>query len=192
MALLYRDMASLTPSVEIVLGPMFSGKSTELLRRMKRFHIGGKNVLLIKHNADDRYSETDVSTHDGLSHPAVNASNLSDLDQTLLESCDVIGIDEGQFFPDLPTFVDDMSKKGKTIVIAALDGTYQRKIFPSIAEVIPLCDAIHKFRAVCRECGKDAPFTHIKQQPTTECTQIIGGNELYEALCRNCWCSRNE
>jgi thymidine kinase len=159
---------------------------------MRRFQIAGKNVLLVKHQTDDRYSKDNVSTHDGVAHPAINASHLWDLDTDLLEKCDVIGIDEGQFFPDLVSFVDCMARRGKTIVIAALDGTFQRKIFPAIAEVIPLCDAIHKFRAVCRDCGKDAPFTHIKKQPTTECTQIIGGNELYEALCRNCWCNRNE
>lgn len=185
-------MSAVTSSVELICGSMFSGKTSELLRRMNRLRIANKKVLLVKHQADDRYSQSSVSTHDGGSHPAISVSNLLDIDGTLLDSCDVIGIDEGQFFSDLAIFVDTMANKGKTILIAALDGTYHRKIFQPIADVIPLCDAIHKFRAVCKECGRDAPFTHLKKHPATDCIQIIGGDELYESLCRSCWCSRNE
>nr|XP_005989143.1 PREDICTED: thymidine kinase, cytosolic isoform X2 [Latimeria chalumnae] len=127
---------------------MFSGKSTELLRRVRRFQIARYDCLVIKYSKDTRYSNTGIATHDRNMMEAVPASKLKDVYQKAL-SCRVIGIDEGQFFPDIVEFCEDMANRGKAVIVAALDGTFQRKV-----EVI---GGAEKYHAVCRVCHLRKP-----------------------------------
>uniref|UniRef100_A0A8D0SIK2 Thymidine kinase n=1 Tax=Sus scrofa TaxID=9823 RepID=A0A8D0SIK2_PIG len=112
--------------IQVILGPMFSGKSTELMRRVRRFQIAQYKCLVIKYAKDTRYS-SNFSTHDRNTMEALPACVLRDVAQEAL-GVSVIGIDEGQFFPDIVEFSETMANEGKTVIVAALDGTFQRKV----------------------------------------------------------------
>mmetsp|Transcript_38459 Transcript_38459/g.44074 ORF Transcript_38459/g.44074 Transcript_38459/m.44074 type:complete len:146 (+) Transcript_38459:15-452(+) len=134
--------------IDLVLGPMFAGKSTELLRRIKRFKVASRKCLVIKYAFDTRYSEKCVSTHDKQMIEAVSCKNLTEIEDKAIDF-DVIGIDEGQFFPEIVEFCESMANLGKIIIIAALDGTFERKPFGRILELIPLAESVTKLDAVC-------------------------------------------
>ncbi|XP_069848986.1 thymidine kinase, cytosolic isoform X3 [Dipodomys merriami] len=128
--------------IQVILGPMFSGKSTELMRRVRRFQIAQHKCLVVKYAKDTRYS-SHFSTHDRNTMEALPACQLRDVVQEAMTVA-VVGIDEGQFFPDIVEFCETMANNGKTVIVAALDGTFQRKV-----EVIGGAD---KYHSVCRLC----------------------------------------
>ena len=140
---------------------MFSGKSTELIRRLQRFKIARYNCLIVKYAKDKRYTEEDsIATHDKQMLQAVSATSLNELKSRYsIDEYDVIGIDEGQFFPDIVEFAEAMADIGKTVIVAALDGTYQRKGFASILELVPLAEHVIKLTAVCMICFEDGSYT---------------------------------
>jgi thymidine kinase len=173
--------------LEIVFGPMFSGKSTELLRRIRRRirrHGPETNsCVIVKYKLDLRYSD-DFSTHDMSTHPAISCDKNLFAIAELLSSYSVIGIDEGQFFVDIVPFVTEMLKQGKTIIISALDGDYQQNEFGNVSKLIPLCDSVKKLNAVCDICSADAPFTW--RTAKDDDLEVIGGADKYVAVCRTC------
>eukprot|EP01113_Clastostelium_recurvatum_P020060 TRINITY_DN2374_c0_g1_i1.p1 TRINITY_DN2374_c0_g1~~TRINITY_DN2374_c0_g1_i1.p1 ORF type:complete len:224 (-),score=61.91 TRINITY_DN2374_c0_g1_i1:86-757(-) len=182
-------MASRTAGqLQVILGPMFSGKSTELLRRIRRFTVANKRCLVIKYKKDTRYSIDSLSTHDQQMSEAKACSRLSEA-MGIVDNYDVIGIDEGQFFPDVVDFSEAMSNKGKTVIVAALDGTFQRKPFVApfgpVLELIPLAEHVTKLTAVCMLCFKDAAFS--KRIGTETEVEVIGGAEKYISVCRPCY-----
>ena len=141
---------------------MFSGKSTELIRRLQRFRIAQYECLIVKYANDTRYTKEEaISTHDRQMVPAISSTRLNDLKnmRTRLDAYEVIGIDEGQFFPDVVEFSEEMADLGKTVIIAALDGTYQRKGFPNVLELVPLAEHVIKLTAVCMICFDDGSYT---------------------------------
>ena len=172
------------------MGPMFAGKSTEMLRRVRRYSLANYRVMTVKYQHDTRYNAGDgstdsahISTHDApRAMPATAVvQKLNELRPRLTEF-DIIGIDEGQFFPDLAEFCDSAANEGKTVIVAALDGTFERRPFPSTAALLPLAERVTKLTAVCNVCGAAAPFTwrHGEQKRV----EVIGGAELYEPVCR--------
>ena len=171
--------------IQLIMGPMFSGKSTELLRRINRFKIAKKVCVLVKYINDNRYDKNNICTHDQKKTEAFSCKTLSEIPKTVLDSADVIGIDEGQFFSDIVEFSDLWADKGKIVIISALDGTYKKEPFPVIAKLIPKCEGITKLFAVCMLCGKDASFS--KRLTTEEGDEIIGGIEKYISVCRTCY-----
>ncbi|XP_068176912.1 thymidine kinase, cytosolic [Antennarius striatus] len=170
--------------IQVIFGPMFSGKSTELMRRVRRFQIAQYNCLVIKYAKDTRYSEKGMATHDKSIMEAVPASRLGDLQSLALQAC-VIGIDEGQFFPDTVEFCEEMANLGKTVIVAALDGTFQRKAFGNILNLVPLAESVVKLHAVCMQCYKEAAYT--KRIGTEKEVEVIGGADKYQAVCRKCF-----
>ena len=141
---------------------MFSGKSTELIRRLQRFKISQYECIIVKYANDTRYTKEEaISTHDRQMVPAIRSTRLNDLKNmhTCLDGYEVIGIDEGQFFPDVVEFSEEMADLGKTVIIAALDGTYQRKGFPNVLELVPLAEHVIKLTAVCMICFDDGSYT---------------------------------
>ena len=168
-------------SIELILGPMFAGKTTELLRRITRFELAKKTCVVMKYSKDTRYSSESVSTHDLQMRSAISCSLLMSHIQECMKF-DVIGVDEGQFFADIVEFSDYLANHGKIVIIAGLDGDFQRKPFGHILELIPKCESLTKISAVCTETGKDATFT----QRTVESTELelIGGADLYRAASR--------
>ena len=170
--------------IEIILGPMFSGKSTELMRRLRRNIIAKKKCVAIKYISDDRYSTENMATHDLLMMPAMSCSVLLKEVNGLLKY-DVIGIDEGQFFPDITEACELLANKGKEVIVACLDGDFRRKPFGKVLELLPLAEEVTKLSAICILCGNDAFFT-MKIGSNTEIVQI-GGAELYKPVCRKCF-----
>lgn len=175
-------------SIELILGPMFSGKTTELFRRIRRYTFANYRCIVIKYRKDQRYAAAgEASTHDMLMLDAHPCERLSEaVDQ--VKDFDVVGIDEGQFFPDLPEFSEKWANSGKVVVVSALDGTFQRKPFGRTLELIPLAEKVDKLRAVCMLCFGDASFS--KRISTTDNrVEVIGGSEAYVSTCRQCFLS---
>ncbi|XP_046554538.1 thymidine kinase, cytosolic-like [Haliotis rubra] len=170
--------------IQIIFGPMFSGKTTELMRRMKRYMIASFSCMILKSAKDDRYDKHDISTHDRIMMPAIAAYELMSHTPEALK-CDVIGIDEGQFFPDIVEFADAMAEKGKIVIVAALDATFQKKGFGDILNLVPLAEHVVKLSAVCMNCYNEASFSKRKGNETE--VVLIGGPEKYLAVCRACF-----
>ncbi|CAD7668329.1 unnamed protein product [Nyctereutes procyonoides] len=193
--------------IQVILGPMFSGKSTELMRRVRRFQIAQYKCLVIKYAKDTRYSNS-FSTHDRNTMEALPACLLRDVAQEALGVA-VIGIDEGQFFPDIVEFSETMANAGKTVIVAALDGTFQRKAFGTILNLVPLAESVVKLTAVCMECFREAAYTKRlgseKEVASPACpcllgggggalpflswgqVEVIGGADKYHSVCRLCY-----
>ncbi|KAL1287084.1 TK1 [Ovibos moschatus] len=169
--------------IQVILGPMFSGKSTELMRRVRRFQIAQYKCLVIKYAKDTRYSSL-FSTHDRNTMEALPACLLRDVIQDA-QGVAVIGIDEGQFFPDIVEFCENMANSGKTVIVAALDGTFQRKAFGTILNLVPLAESVVKLTAVCMECFREAAYT--KRLGVEKEVEVIGGADKYHSVCRLCY-----
>ncbi|XP_040186978.1 thymidine kinase, cytosolic [Rana temporaria] len=170
--------------IQVIFGPMFSGKSTELMRRVRRFQIAQYKCMVIKYAKDNRYSQEQLATHDRHTMSAVSTCSLADVFTEALNCC-VIGIDEGQFFPDIVEFCEEMANKGKTVIIAALDGTFQRKPFGDILNLVPLAESVVKLNAVCMECYREASYT--KRLGAEKEVEVIGGADKYHSVCRLCY-----
>ncbi|KAF5726494.1 hypothetical protein HS088_TW22G00172 [Tripterygium wilfordii] len=173
--------------VHVIVGPMFAGKTTALLRRIKSEGSDGRNVAMIKSSKDTRYAKDSVVTHDGVKFPCWALPNLMSFRQRFgddaYEKLDVIGIDEAQFFEDLYDFCCTAADlDGKTVIVAGLDGDYLRRSFGSVLDVIPLADTVTKLTARCELCGKKAFFTLRKTEETR--TELIGGADVYMPVCR--------
>ncbi|XP_077527013.1 thymidine kinase, cytosolic-like isoform X2 [Haemaphysalis longicornis] len=153
--------------IQLIIGPMFSGKTTELMRRLKRYEIANHKCLIVKQ-----------------AMAAVKATTLIDL-RDMMSDFRIIGIDEGQFFPDIVEFAEDMAEAGKIVVIAALDGTYQRQGFPNILTLVPLSESVIKLSAVCMLCFAEAAYT--KRRGCEKEVEVIGGADKYMAVCRACY-----
>ncbi|CAG0918865.1 unnamed protein product [Notodromas monacha] len=180
-----RAVVPLRGEIQVILGPMFSGKSTELVRRMKRFGVARHDCLVVKYAKDCRYDVENLATHDKQILPAVAANVLADV-RHKAEGVSVIGIDEGQFFPDLKEFCEDMANERKIVIVAALDGTFQRQPFANVMNLIPLAEKVEKLTAVCMMChDREASFTKRRGSETE--VEVIGGEEMYLAVCRSCY-----
>lgn len=170
--------------IELIVGPMFSGKSTELLRRLRRYKVARAECLLLKFAGDGRYSETEVVTHDSTGMAAQNCARLADA-AAAMDGADVVGIDEGQFFDDLLPTCERLANAGKVVIVAALDGTFQRKPFEQVVELCPLAERVDKLSAVCVHCTRPAAFS--KRIVAGDAVVDIGGADKYEAVCRRCF-----
>ncbi|KAF8414220.1 hypothetical protein HHK36_002220 [Tetracentron sinense] len=173
--------------IHVIVGPMFAGKTTALLRRINSESINGRNVAIIKSNKDTRYGLDSIVTHDGEKLPCWSLPDLSSFRQKFgadaYEKLDVIGIDEAQFFEDLYDFCSKAADHdGKTVIVAGLDGDYLRRSFGSVLDIIPLADSVTKLTARCELCGKRAFFTLRKTEETQ--TELIGGGDVYMPVCR--------
>lgn len=176
-------------SLEVIFGPMFSGKSTELQRRLRRHNVANRRVLVVKYAGDNRYdgavgSTTSAVTHDLATMPALPAKDLKNIDN-VSHNYDVIGIDEGQFFDDVAHYCEKLAQAGKTVIVAALDATFQRKPFNSVLQLVPLAESVTKLTAVCTDCAADAAFTARTTKETA--VEVIGGASSYKAVCRRCY-----
>ena len=176
-------------SLEILLGPMFAGKSSAVLRTVNRHKSLGWKICSITHASDDRFSEENIlMNHDLASIPCVKWASLMEhiSDPTFLEAKFVI-IDEAQFFPDLRNFVEyAVDHCGKNVLVVGLDGDVERKAFGQILDCIPLADSVTKLKAFCGVCkdGTDALFSFRKKEVGEKGQVFVGGAEAYIPLCR--------
>jgi thymidine kinase len=171
----------------VIVGPMFAGKTTTLLRRIQSESSNGRSVAIIKSNKDTRYGLDSIVTHDGVKLPCLALPDLSSFRQKFgldaYDQLDVIGIDEAQFFEDLYDFCREAADHdGKTVIVSGLDGDYLRRSFGSVLDIIPLADSVTKLTARCELCGKRAFFT-LRKTAETE-TELIGGADVYMPVCR--------
>ena len=176
--------------LELWIGPMFSGKTTQLIQTYKKFAYIGKKVVVINYAEDKRYHDTMLSTHDLIMIPCIQSECLHSIIDTLYEA-DVILINEGQFFQDLYQVVIELVDVfHKMVYISALDGDFQRDRFGSVLDLIPYCDKVTKLHSLCSVCknGKPAIFSH---RITHEEDQIVIGSDNYVPLCRTCYLNRN-
>ena len=170
--------------IELIMGCMFAGKTTELLRRCKKLDIAGRKVLRVKFSADKRYgNDFKISTHSGQKMTATPINRLADLGDEWM-NFDVVGIDEGQFFEDLVEFSELAANSGKVVIISSLQGTFLRGAFPNILKLIPKCEKIKKLTAICKLCKQNASFTF--RTASKDCQTMIGGENMYMPLCREC------
>jgi len=177
--------------LKVILGSMFAGKTTELIKEYRRFEACGFQCLFINHNIDKRYGsgENETTTHDKIMINSINVGdNLFDFfkKKGSLRRYDVILINEGQFFKDLYKFVDYIvNSLHKKVYVCGLDGDFKRKKIGSILDIIPLCDDVIKLKAICSNCkNNDGIFTY---RLTDEKKQIVVGAKNYSVLCRKCY-----
>lgn len=170
--------------IELILGPMFSGKSTLLIGLIRKYTYKAKKTIMIKFIADKRYSEkSEVVTHDLLKYDSIECKNLRE-NFDKIKNYDVIGVDEGQFFPDLVEVCEELALMKKTIIIAALNGDFRMEPFPVISKIISKADKIKLLKAYCFNCHKDAEYSLRIVQSND--TVLIGADEAYKPVCREC------
>lgn len=170
--------------VEVICGPMFSGKSEELLRRVHRTQLASLPVLLFKPQMDTRYSETEVVSHGGLRKGCLNITAAEEI--LAYPRVAVVGIDEAQFLQgNLEFVVETLAHEGVRVILAGLDTDYLGKPFGHMGSILAVADEVTKLKAVCMRCGADAAKTY---RMTVSAEQIlVGGMGEYEARCRACW-----
>lgn len=175
--------------IQLIIGPMFSGKSSELLRRLRRYTHASQKCLLIKHKCDTRYTDEHmVCTHDHVKEKALLLERLDDIESkedNITDGVNVIGIDEGQFFSSLLEFCESQANKGKIVIVAALDATFERKPFGVVCDIMPRAEKVDKLTAVCKMCGADAAFS--KRIVESKDVEMVGGASEYWPTCRECY-----
>ena len=172
-------------SIEVICGSMFSGKTEELIRRLKRAQIAKLNVEIFKPKTDTRYDETAVVSHDLNSIPSTPVDNSSSI-LLLGGHTQVVGIDEAQFFDDgLPDVCRKLADKGVRVIVAGLDMDYQGKPFGPIPALAVMAESVTKVHAVCVKCGNPALFSY--RLATGDERILVGEKESYEPRCRVCF-----
>lgn len=180
--------------LEVICGPMYSGKSEELMRRLRRNKIAGRKVILVKPRADDRYHSDHVVSHNGASMEA-QACSVEDL-MNVIEDADTVGIDEVQFYTEeLIPVINTLVSNGKLVVVSGLDMTYRQEPFGIMPYLLSTAENVEKLAAICHKCGEDAYFTQRlddgKPASFAGPTVSVGGLESYEARCRDCFEGKN-
>ena len=172
--------------VEVICGPMFSGKSEELIRRVTRSRIARIPVQVFKPQLDHRYAEDEIVSHSALKVEAIPVDDSTQLLRAVQSSTRVIGIDEGQFFDQgLVEIVENLAATGKQVIVAGLDTDYLRRPFEPIPTLCDRAEYVTKMLAVCHRCGGPALYTQRLVQ--SDDLVVLGAQEAYEARCRMCY-----
>jgi thymidine kinase len=189
--------------LEVVVGCMFSGKSEELTRRLRRAKIAGLSVVAFKPAIDDRYEAEKIASHSSSTFEAKTFRNFEELIRKIMfirqtngdRFPDVIGIDEAQFLPkDFVAFAEMLANSGSEVIIAGLDMDYLGKPFGPIPELMAICDKVIKLSAICvaenesgKICGEPATRSYRLATKNTGDLIQIGATDSYQARCRKCW-----
>ena len=179
------DNAGKRGSVEVIAGSMFSGKTEELIRRLRRAKFAGLRVEIFKPAVDVRYSETKVVSHDEnsiMSTPVENASSIL----LLASGVEVVGIDEAQFFDEsLIEVCTKLADAGTRVIVAGLDMDFSGRPFGPMPSLMAVAEYISKVHAICVRCGNLANYSHRKTK--SEKVVVLGEKDIYEPLCRSCY-----
>ena len=193
-----------TGYLELIIGPMFSGKTSRIVEVYNQCKFCNISVAVINHSIDERYDEELLSTHDQIKIPCIKTEKLFDIwsddisleenienvprinDKFKLARSSVVLINEGQFFPDLFEFVNQLLKEDKKVYVCGLDGDFERKKFGSILDLIPLCDQVRKLTSLCSIC-KDGTPGIFSMRLTNEKEQTVVGSDNYIPVCRKCY-----
>lgn len=172
--------------IEVVCGPMFSGKSEELIRRLRRAEIARQRVQIFKPGIDQRYSDDHIVSHSEFKIASEGVKDAAELEKRLDWRTEVIGIDEAQFLGEgIVDLVVRLADMGKRVIIAGLDTDYLGRPFHPMPELLAVADEIVKTLAICMQCGN--PAKHTQRLIASEELVVVGAAGLYEARCRRCF-----
>ena len=172
--------------IEVVAGSMFSGKSEELIRRLRRAQIAKRKVQIFKPRIDTRYSNDHITSHSAMQIDAENVSTSRELLERVATDTEVVGIDEAQFFDvELPAVCTTLADQGKRVIVAGLDQDYLGKPFEPIPQLLAIAEYITKTLAICMVCG--APANHTQRLVASSERVLVGAGGTYEARCRHCF-----
>jgi thymidine kinase len=172
--------------IEVVCGPMFSGKSEELIRRLRRGRIARKRVQVFKPALDDRYAADEIVSHGDQRMKSEVVSDAKDILNKLDWRTQVVGVDESNFFgPDLVEIASQLADTGKQVIIAGLDTDYLGRPFPPMPDLLCLAESITKTLAICMRCGN--PAKHTQRLVESNDLIMVGAAGMYEARCRRCF-----
>lgn len=172
--------------IEVIVGSMFSGKSEELIRRVRRAQIARQKVQVFKPRIDDRYSKEEIASHSGLTHFSRPVMTAAEMLEHIENETQVVAIDEGQFFDSgLVEAVNKLANSGKRVIVAGLDQDYTGKPFEPMPQLLSVAEFITKTHAICVKCGSTANYS----QRTVESEERVevGASDKYEARCRKCF-----
>lgn len=172
--------------LELIIGPMYAGKSTELIRIINRYKCLDKSVIVINHSFNNRYGTSGLSTHNNEKfEKCIILDKLDIIDKDLLNNTDVIIIEELQFFDSsYETIIDWCDNYKKTVIAAGLDGDFKRNPFGDVLKLIPHAEKITKLSALCKRCGNGTLAHFSKRIVENNDKTLVGGNDIYEAVCR--------
>lgn len=176
----------MSSKLELILGPMYASKTTELIKKYNRYKAIGQKVLVVNNSMDNRYMVSKVCSHDKNNIDALFLEKLEDLyKMDSYKKCDVLLIDEGQFFDDLVEFITkSLDNDNKIIIVSGLSGDYRKKPFGHILELIPHADKITQLEALCKLCNNGTPAHFTKRIVSEESTILVGESEYYIPVCR--------
>jgi thymidine kinase len=172
--------------LEVITGSMFSGKSEELIRRLRRVQIARQNVQIFKPILDHRFSQDHIVSHSDMRMASQNVANSDDLVRAVDDDTEVVGIDEGQFFDaNLPAACNTLADRGKRVIVAGLDQDYLGRPFEPMPQLLAIAEYITKTLAICVVCGD--PANHTQRLVASSDRVLVGASGLYEARCRHCF-----
>src|SRR5690349_6980093 len=172
--------------IEVIVGSMFSGKSEELIRRLRRAQIARQRVQIFKPAIDDRYATDQIVSHSEMRIPSRAVRTARELLDAVAPDTEVIGIDEGQFFDqELPMVCDTLANQGKRVIVAGLDQDYLGKPFEPMPQLLAIAEYITKTHAICMVCGN--PANHTQRLVASGDRVLVGAQGMYEARCRVCF-----
>ena len=172
--------------IEVIAGSMFSGKSEELIRRLRRAKIARQKVQVFKPQIDSRFSHDHIVSHSEMRHESANSKSATEILAKVDADTEVVGIDEGQFFDnELVRVANELAQRGVRVIIAGLDQDYTGKPWEPMPQLLAIAEYITKTHAICMKCGQPANYT----QRTFESEErvAVGGAGMYEARCRSCF-----
>ena len=172
--------------IEVIVGSMFSGKSEELIRRLRRAQIARQRVQIFKPALDTRYDGTQIVSHSDMRIGSSTVSNSQELLQATAADTEVVGIDEGQFFDAaLPAVCNQLAARGVRVIVAGLDQDYLGKPFEPMPQLLAVAEYITKTLAICMVCGN--PANHTQRLVPSGDRVLVGAQGMYEARCRQCF-----
>ncbi|MCL4845377.1 MAG: thymidine kinase [Acidobacteria bacterium] len=172
--------------IEVITGSMFSGKSEELIRRLRRAQIARQKVQIFKPGIDDRFGDDHITSHSEMRIPSENVSTSRELLERVRPETEVVGIDEGQFFDvELPAVCNTLADQGRRVLVAGLDQDYLGKPFEPMPQLLAIAEYITKTLAICVVCG--SPANHTQRLVASSERVLVGASGTYEARCRACF-----
>ena len=172
--------------LELIIGPMYAGKSTELIRIINRYKCLKKNIIIVNHSLNNRYGSCGLTTHNKeCVDNCIIVDKLSNIDNEIIDNTHVIIIEELQFFQDAyDTVINWCDIKHKTVIAAGLDGDFLKNPFGDVLRLIPHAEKVTKLSALCKKCG-NGTLAHFTKRITSDCqTTLVGSDDVYEAVCR--------
>jgi thymidine kinase len=172
--------------IEVITGSMFSGKSEELIRRLRRAQIARQKVQIFKPAIDDRYGDDHITSHSEMKIASESLQKSAELLTRVRPETEVVGIDEGQFFDqELPAVCSTLADQGKRVIVAGLDQDYLGKPFEPMPQLLSIAEYITKTLAICMVCG--SPANHTQRLVASSARVLVGAQGTYEARCRQCF-----